>query len=930
MITFIQGIFKPYFDQGNYVQPCPNSKVRLAKVFNRSGATQNPEMPKFYNVLESTNPTSLKQVEHLLRDYQDKTDVAMLRGVPVSSMKNIRRNSETFNCSIRSRIVHMDIDGIDSDIDGFDVETQGRYCIGLLHKLDPEVFPEHAAFVAKASGSAGVKKGIRLHIYLNSSVPVSNAQLKYYAYKINTKSKEEFGYELLDTSVYDKVHLMYTANPIFENPESDPFVSHERIVRIDGEVIELPENLKEYKGMASYNLDQSHYGYIEDIEGLCDYPSARFENRIKALEDAKDNVFMRHSISVYASAIEEGVDIKWLDRKVEKILQNYDNRGRTVEQYISNAKAAALKIVLSRSLRRVDGDINVSIDSTEDVMLPVEEIPTGSEEDDLFLQLPELPPEGKMTFVKASLGTGKTTSVQSWLSSGKFKGRFLSVTNTVSLVEGNAKKLESGCYNKVKDFNEFRDQRINRMCTTIHSLHRFYDTINNNGIDMLFIDEADAVMNDILFSDLIREKPKCIKTLQLILREAKYIVLSDGDISPETIEAYARLCDPVKPIVIYKHDRKMLSEAQAIELFDESSIWAAMQGSLQIGEKCLLVSDCSPDELNEKAISLRATTAANVKEIHKNSTKDSDIKDILTWGNAALQEQRVDALLCSPSVTSGVDFRYFDTVFVLTRDAGIHAPNLRFQALRRDRGAKFIYYYTAPQTEGFQAGASSYNENLGWAALCQKMFARRRENECTRYKSTFRMLLRDQGCMLTLDPSDWGKIESSEKDYRQQRIDAILSATPNFQLQRHGDAWEIKQFIVKYFDLMTESDVELEHVESWLDKKPHDRAKFFHTVFKNYWPILKKCETSWYPFIDDMRRFPNKWYQTTGMDVRTEEWRVKRYLKMMGLDFDEPGEFETIISWYRTYCIIESIQIPAEFMTDSELFLSGDKDMIVL
>ncbi|AUG85274.1 replication origin binding [Vibrio phage Thalassa] len=929
MLTFIEGVFKPYFSGNEYIEPAPDSKVRLAKVFDKNGKSVDPIMPKFFNVIESTNPNSLDQTFKLISEYQKNPEVALVRAAPISNIRNIRRNAETFNCSVRSRIIHMDIDGISAPREGMSIEDQGRYCIDLLRKLEPDIFPDSPAFIAKASGSAGIKPGIRLHMYMQTSKAVSNGQLKYLSYQLNKKAQEEYGFELLDTSVYDKVHLMYTAEPVFENPEINPFKDKDRAVHILGDSITLPENLQEYQGISNYVLKKEHFSYITGIEGLHDFPSKDFEKRIETLKEAKDNVFMRHTISVYCAAVEQGVDINWLDAQVEKILEGYENRTRSVKEYIGNAKEAALKIILSRSLRKVDGNINVSSDPTVSTMLPVRDEATDSADNDRFLKINHLPPEDSLTFVKASLGTGKTTTVQTWLASGLFKGRFLSITNTVSLVEGNAKKLESGCYNKLKDYTEFRDGKIDRMSTTIHSLHRFYDTINQKGLDMVFIDECDAVMNDILFSDLIKEKDKCIKTLKLILQEAKYVVLSDGDISPETIEAYARLCDPVKQVVIYQHDRKMLANAQAIELFDENSVWAAMQGALEIGEKCLLVSDCSPDELNEKGIALRSVTAANIKEIHKNSTKDADIKEILTYGNPSLQQQRVDGLLCSPSVTSGVDFSYFDTVFLITRDSGIHAPNLRFQALRRDRGARTIYYYTAPATEGFKAGADKYEESLGWLQRCRKIFAKRREEECSKYKSTFRMLLRDQGCSISLDPGKWGTIESANSEYHEERVNAILSATPSFQLQRHNDAWEVKQFITRYYEDVDDlGDVNEEMVELWLKQKPHDRAAFFHKVHKKFWKIIKSCEASYDPFINHLKRFPSEWYQCTGLDVRTEPWRIKRYFKMMGIN--EPGDFDNIVGWYRTYCKIEGIQIPTEFMTEFELSMLGDKDVLLL
>lgn len=933
MLTFIKGVLRPYFSEtGHYIQPSAGDKVRLAKVFGKKGESISPELPKFFDVIESVNPTGLEQVKKLLVEHSKNPEIAMLRATPVSGIRSIRRNTETFNCSVKSRVIHMDIDGIvpSTEVDITTIQKQAEYCLGMLNQLEPEIFPLDAGYVAKASGSAGIKPGIRIHMYLLSNIAVSNGQLKWLATKLNRLAKEQFGFELLDTSVYDRVHLMYTADPVFEDPNKNPFLHRERIVYTQGEVVTPPELMPEYQGINNnVKVGKQHYSYISEIDGLRDFPTQDFKNRIEKLKTAEDNVFMRHSISVYAAAIEQGVDIPWLDEQVKPILERY-TRGhgkRSADDYIQNAKNAALKIILSRSLRSVEGAVDVSIEAGQANMLPIEEQKTDSDPKDRFLHINTLPPEDSLTFVKASLGTGKTTTVQTWLSSGMFEGRFIAITNTVSLVEGNAKKLGAGVYNRLKDYNDFKtgwregfgeyETRYDRMSTTIHSLHKFKETIEQRGLDFLFIDEADAVMNDILFSDCVKERDKCVSTLSLALQTAKYVILSDGDISPETIEAYARLCDPVKTVKIYKHDRKMLAEAEARELFDEASIWAAMQGSLEIGEKCLLVSDCSPDELNEKGMALREATGCNIKEVHKNSTKDADIKEILTYGNPSLQQQNIDGLLCSPSVTSGVDFSYFDAVFVMTRDGSIHAPNLRFQALRRDRGAKSIYYYTANATEGLKTGSGSYNERLGWLHRCRKIFAKRREQECQKYKSTFRMLLRDQGCRIIIDPSKWGNIETAHSEYLEERINAILSATPTFQLQRHNDAWEVKQWIVKFYDEANDiGDVDVEMVKKWLKQKPYDRAAFFHKVFPHFWTAIKRCKYNWDPFTIAIKQQPNLWYQATGLDVRTEKWRIKSYLARAGIR--EPGDFTNIIKWYRTYCKMEGLQIPVEFLTPEE------------
>ena len=935
MFSFIRGVLKPYFNaEGKYIEPRGDQEVFLAKRFDSNNKPAKTYLPVFFNVIDTQNPVSLEAVSRTLRKYATDKDVAMLRGIPLADTQEIRRNTGTFNCKMVSPIFHMDIDGIPTDT--FNLEKQADVVLNILSNINPSMFSTDMQFVIKASGSARIKKGIRFHMYLLMNRPLSNAQLKYLSIGINKTCMEKFGYDLLDPSVYDQVHIMYTANPVFTDSSTDPFADTSRFFdRLTGVAVRIPEYVAEVTPANTIVLEKQHYSYIEGIEGLHCLPNSDMKLRMERIISANDNVFMRHSISLYAAAIEHGVDIGWLDNLVIPHIEEYSRRkknSKPVDIYIQNAKNAALKIILGRSIRVVDGDIDVSSNPSQANMLPIKSIPTNSNSRDKYLHITSLPPENTITFIKASLGTGKTTTVQEWLSSGMIEGRVLAVTNTVSLVEGNAKKLSSGVYNKLKDFSDFKYGSIKRMSTTIHSLHRFRESVQSGGLELLFIDEADAVMNDILFSEVVKERERCVSALSLAMRKAKYVVLSDGDISPETVEAYARLCDPVKSVNIYKHDRKMLEGATARELPDEQSVWAALQGSLDIGEKCILVSDCSPDELHLKGAILRETTGANVKEVHRNSTKDSDVKEILTFGNQALMQQGIEGLLCSPSVTSGVDFNYFDTVFLITRDSGIHTPNLRFQALRRDRGAKAIYYYTAPQTEGFKTGFEMYDEQLGWAYRCRKIFAKRKEGECKRYMSTFRILLRDQGCRVIIDPTKWGALEVDSKltaELKQEKVDAIMASTPMFTQRRHADAYDIKQDIVRYYeDISDLSGVNEDSIVRFLKDKPVDRARFFHKIVKFFWDDLVKCKRtiSWEPLRIAIQTKPHIWYQYTGRDARMEPWRLKLYIKQMGMSFKHPGDMTEITHWYRVFCKCNSIQIPIQFQTPDEKALTMDME----
>lgn len=364
----------------------------------------------------------------------------------------------------------------------------------------------------------------------------------------------------------------------------------------------------------------------------------------------------------------------------------------------------------------------------------------------------------------------------------------------------------------------------------------------------------------------------------------------------------------------------MLSDAQAYEFPDESSIWVALQTSLEMGEKSILVSDCGPDELNEKGLTLRSNTGAIVKEIHSNSTSDLDIRRILDYTTNELIEQQIDCLLCSPSVTSGVDFNYFDNVFVITRTAN-QAPNMRFQAIRRDRGAKNIFYFIDKSTSGFSAGSEQYNIDEGWLELAQQLYVKRRELESRNFISTLRYYLLDQGATIDIFSESWGKIDSSAAEYTAERVSAILSSTPDWCAPRHADAYEAKLMLVKYFHLDSIKSITQEHAEMWISKKPHKRAEFFHKLQDIFWKDIKKCSNvTISPFIEALKKHKKDFFIRTGQSANPKYARM--YLTQMGIN--KEMETEQIVDWYRTYCSIEGISVPYEFMTDEEKALADE------
>ncbi|QGH45254.1 hypothetical protein [Bacteriophage Eos] len=883
----------------------------FAKVFSDAHPEGKPaSMPYKFNVVDKVDPQNLEEMYPVMEWLTNDPHLVAVRGTCLVPEKAVRRKRANFNVSHASHIIAMDVDGISDTggFDTFDLEHLGKHVIKLLNSISEDMFPLNAGFIAHASSSAGIKPGIRMHMLLESNIPVTQGQLKFLFTSINDSSRQKYKFDIADLAYYSSVQLHYFADPIFKDSFHDPFKAEgkPRLVKVKGRTLNLPKGLPDYEATRG-EFKEEFLSLLDQIKGK-KMASEKVEETISELEEADDGVYLRIIPKLYHRALEDGVDFAWLEKEIKPALDEYiatkDNT-RTIQDYYNNGRKQALKAFVNNS-KRVVPENNVK-------GVPIAQLHTDSPEGFNFLKINRPPPEGHLTFVKASLGTGKTTAVTRWLDNDQLPGTFLAVTNTRALVSSNAKKFSAGQYDKPVDMMNFKRGAEKRMSTTIHSIHKFKNFVGQ--IDTIFIDECDAVMNDLLFAPVVKQRRECISVLRDILLSAKTVILSDGDISAETIEAYGSLIDFDKPVSYYTHHRRMLSKANAYEFPDESSIWVAMQTSLEMGEKSILVSDCGPDELNEKGIALRRNTGAKVKEIHSNSTSDVDIRRILDYTTNELIEQEIDCLLCSPSVTSGVDFNYFDNVFVITRTSN-QAPNMRFQAIRRDRGAQNIYYFIDKSTSGFSAGSEQYNIDEGWLELAQQLYVRRRELESRNYASTLRYYLLDQGAKIDIFSESWGNIDSAAEEYHAERVAAIFNSTAEYTMPRHADAYEAKLMIAKYYHIEDGiKGITQEHVEAYIKEKPNTRAEFFHKMHGLFLESIKQCSNvTIKPFVEALKKHKKEFFLLTGQSAHPKYARM--YLGMMGIGKDL--ELDKIIDWYRTYCSIEGMPIPYKFMTDHE------------
>ena len=579
----------------------------------------------------------------------------------------------------------------------------------------------------------------------------------------------------------------------------------------------------------------------------------------------------------------------------------------------------------------------------------------GIEPEQKYLKVNETLPKNKLVFMKASLGSGKTTTVKNLRSEGLLSGRFLSITNRVSLVEGiatdfNARKDELGDemppykYSKRVDRALWEQDSNGAMSTTIHSLHHFDRIAQEGGVEVLFIDECDAVLNELLNgpAHILRNRKACIDTLTYLLATAKYVVLADGDIDADTMFGYFFLCAKlkVKDIVSIDHRYAMLTDAVATEVKTEETLWVqGVHCALDEGKKVLVMTDVGPEALNTRLENLGILHPDhNIVAIHADSKENELVRDILNNTTDALVRHDIDCVLCSPTVVSGVDFHYFDTVCLLTV-SDTASPNLRFQALRRCRRAKEFWLYTNPDISGFKTG---YRKEflIDPLDLTKQRLALRREVEYNGYLRNLRFLLLDQGCSVEVISDREPSLESIAKDASDglsgseielnNHIQAILHAKEDVIIDNYNNAFEERKQIAHYLEIEDLNLVTEEDITYFLTKKIHKRMDALASVVRGkLWTALYYSVNDIEGFVSFLQQYGQQWYNATGNNASTlgkfkRLRNAKEQARKLGLvlypreDGIESNKAQ-VKSWFRQYCSYSDIPIPVEFMTVDEL-----------
>lgn len=836
------------------------------KVFSIAGKKENTihvsKFGRIESVLEFAD--NLIKVRDFLALAHERPDLTCIYSGVQKTYKKVMSNPDTvmlrptkefFSITEATNIVAIDIDNwkVKEDIDVLDIDICGEYIYSLLNSAAPEIFPSNGGYVIKASSSAGIKSGLNYHMFFLNEENICIAQIKTIVKQVINLN---IGTGFADPTVYSPARLWYAAKPLFRNPDLYPFKDKKFLSIKNGHKIRIPATteLDLPKNLLSIEISEirkqfvNYHGIDPTKVELC-APISNILEKIQSGE-ISDLVWSKHALHIIFLAISYGYDLElFLEKVLRPALVSYAyNKHVSVDRYLEKVEYA-LKYATSTVTREISHEILSNREKLSKEKLhfvKISNVPASAEG---FLAIPApFPQKGILNFIKSSLGTGKTTTVKALIDDSKLSN-VITITNRVSLVNSNARKLGLTSYKEMGTFEAALNPDGLSVCLNSLSRPDIAANIYANKYDTLFIDEADSVMYDLINASTITDikREEILGCLQHLLNNCSYIILADGDMSCETIEAYSQLC--IYPSQVYITSTETHKNVNVFEFLKETDMHGALLSELESAykfrEKTLVVSDYGPAKIREMVFIIEAAmhdlgTPIRVLQIHDESKNDDDVRALLLDPTAPMD---YDLVFTSPSVTSGIDFQgRFTNVFCYTTHK-VNTPNIRLQAICRERKPQNIYIHTGNAVESAWVDDRYYlgfnKRATGFIEKTRASYIQRDLLECEKYRFYMRynMLLKGiSSYEINVDMEELSEVWKKHRiKYKEAHliiyINQILSSGFKQELKTMNKIGSTKREVLAFAGI-GEDELTYEIVEAHLKEKPAIKAKNLYAIAK--------------------------------------------------------------------------------------------------
>ena len=297
-------------------------------------------------------------------------------------------------------------------------------------------------------------------------------------------------------------------------------------------------------------------------------------------------------------------------------------------------------------------------------------------------------------------------------------------------------------------------------------------------------------------------------------------------------------------------------------------------------------------------------------------------------------------------MTSGIDFQdYFETVFCIT-NSNLNPPNIRMQAICRERKPRCIMYYTGMDAEGSfvskEIKALADQElfeisfESSYRSETQKEYIKRLLNERNKYRFFIRYGLLAKGCRVEVFDvfpeyhEEWDYYSAIYKDeHTELYASQILHATPQSSGWRCNNIYDIKNQVSFYANKRGELDsLTREDVIDFLKDKPFKKAEMIHKLktVPKLWNSLKEILLSNSNYPEKYRKlkelYKDQIVRITANSIPINFKDPFRLIRSCGFQIDiNTGkiELDKALSYYRMYLEYLGVEIPEDLLSLEEL-----------
>ena len=328
-----------------------------------------------------------------------------------------------------------------------------------------------------------------------------------------------------------------------------------------------------------------------------------------------------------------------------------------------------------------------------------------------------------LTGIMSEMATGKTSLVRNYRSDNPDR-RFLIIGHRITLLRelSQPSKLNSNMYS---DLPQGRLDKVDSLSITVDSLYKLKTA--GNKYDCIFIDEARQVMLHALSASTCKQyRHEILMTLQYFIGSARQVIIADAHLDDNTVDFFkAMRPSDEAPLIIKNEYQNPGRDVHYYRGKDSSALVAKLIAAVRQGKKVMVVSDSKKtilkleEVLKEKLNGEFEADDPNYQNLsrrqkkkQKNQARKRNRKKVI-WTihadnsgtkenqhfikNISTEVEKVDVLLASPSLSTGVDIQgdRFDEVYGFFNVVSLSATDC-LQALHRYRKQVPLHIWVAP------------------------------------------------------------------------------------------------------------------------------------------------------------------------------------------------------------------------------------------